>query len=292
MSFVKYRLELILGLWICCVLGKDCMFLSNTQLSHSNVQIVLESNVLSTRDKVDTNCGRFNIQFINKNDASKLKYPTPPYLLSYQGSGNTYTRLLIELITGFYTGSSVSQDKHLLMSGFEGEKHCDNQTILIKAHPNYLRHYINDKFMNGSTKRCQRQNFSTKNAIVLIRNPWDAFLSEFQRSKTPNRMINSHVHNVLLSEFDNKEFQLFLKRNVHQYIDTFVMYESFKKMNHDVLLIHFENLKNEIWNILQFLFTEKYLNDNKGTLQQRINCVLLKKHAIFAKNTAYPKTQN
>ena len=75
-----------------------------------------------------------DIGWIECDDASKLVHSTPPYLLSFQGSGNTFTRLILELLTGFYTGSSLWKDRFLIQAGFEGDKYCDDRVLLLKSH--------------------------------------------------------------------------------------------------------------------------------------------------------------
>jgi len=56
-------------------------------------------------------------------------------LVSFPGSGNTWSRLLIEDVTGFYSGS-VYWDKSLFDGGFIGEKEefRNGKTIVVKNH--------------------------------------------------------------------------------------------------------------------------------------------------------------
>lgn len=84
---------------------------------------------------------------------------------SYPGSGNTWVRYLIEEFTGYYTGS-IYDDKRLYLGGFKGETENfkDGRVIAIKAHS-------------------YREDRGLDNAILLIRNPFDAILAEFNRNK-------------------------------------------------------------------------------------------------------------
>ena len=84
-------------------------------------------------------------------------------LSSYPGSGNTWVRYMIEEFTGYYTGS-VFHDGKLYRGGFMGEyeEYEDGRVIVTKQH----------------TFRSERP---LTDAIMLIRNPYDAFLSEFNR---------------------------------------------------------------------------------------------------------------
>jgi len=86
-------------------------------------------------------------------------------LSSYPGSGNTWVRYLIEEFTGFYTGS-IYDDKKLFTGGFKGETENfrDGRVVAIKAHS-------------------FREERGLGDAILLIRNPFDAILAEFNRNK-------------------------------------------------------------------------------------------------------------
>ena len=74
------------------------------------------------------------LRFIQCEGFEGLTHAIPPYLLSFQGSGNTFTRLVIELVTGYWTGNALWNDKPLIQAGFKGDGYCNDQTITIKAH--------------------------------------------------------------------------------------------------------------------------------------------------------------
>ena len=74
------------------------------------------------------------IRLVKYADLSNFAHSLPPYLISFQGSGNTFTRLVLELITGFYTGSAMFNDRFLIRAGFEGDKYCSDQVIAVKSH--------------------------------------------------------------------------------------------------------------------------------------------------------------
>ncbi|CAG5096594.1 Oidioi.mRNA.OKI2018_I69.XSR.g14692.t1.cds [Oikopleura dioica] len=85
-------------------------------------------------------------------------------LASFPGSGNTWTRYVIERATGYFTGA-VANDSSLFAGGFVGEYEHQNAgtTILVKG-----RAHRNIKEQDG--------------AVLLIRNPFDAILAEFNRN--------------------------------------------------------------------------------------------------------------
>lgn len=67
---------------------------------------------------------------MEKND----KIFIPPLISSLPGSGNSWSRLLIEYSTGYYTGS-IYGDKSLI-DIFPGEPYCGRKWF--KAHPGQL----------------------------------------------------------------------------------------------------------------------------------------------------------
>jgi len=91
-------------------------------------------------------------------------------LASFPGSGNTWARLLIEDGTGVYTGS-VYIDKSLGNSGFLGEfeEKDSGTTIAVKCHG------FNGLALQGIAK----------GVILLVRNPFDAILAEWNRRRSP-----------------------------------------------------------------------------------------------------------
>lgn len=89
----------------------------------------------------------------------------PRSLSSYPGSGNTWVRYLIEEFTGYYTGS-IYDDKKLYQGGFKGETENwkEGRVIAVKSHS-------------------YREDRGLGDAILLIRNPFDAILAEFNRQR-------------------------------------------------------------------------------------------------------------
>ncbi|XP_069788766.1 sialate:O-sulfotransferase 2 isoform X2 [Narcine bancroftii] len=86
-------------------------------------------------------------------------------LASFPGAGNTWGRHLMELTTGYYTGSYYF-DGSLYNKGFKGERDHwkSGRLICIKTHE--------------SGKR-EIESFDA--AILLIRNPYKALMAEFNR---------------------------------------------------------------------------------------------------------------
>ena len=136
----------------------------------------------------------FMNQFEQNENVFRFNYP--PLLLSYGGSGNTLTRLIIEYITNVWTGS-VYNDSTLKKGGFLGESHCVDVSV-VKAHPEHLIHnwYSKRKRKNKDiliqpclwkSKRFQpkahyitnNNKFQNMSAIFIIRNPYKAIFANF-----------------------------------------------------------------------------------------------------------------
>ncbi|XP_068767257.1 sialate:O-sulfotransferase 2 isoform X3 [Struthio camelus] len=103
-------------------------------------------------------------------------------LASFPGAGNTWARHLIELATGFYTGSYYF-DGSLYNKGFKGERDHwrSGRTICIKTH-----------------ESGQKEIESFDAAILLIRNPYKALMAEFNRKvagvRADLRAVVGHPH--------------------------------------------------------------------------------------------------
>ena len=131
------------------------------------------------------------------------------------------------------------------------------------------------QFPIGKLPKCKFKNSSAATeigAIFLVRNPWNAFFSEWQRTR--NASLNGHVYNALQSDFDPKfERGGLIKGYANQWVETLKIYEQFQELGRDVLLVIFENLHNDIWKVLEFLFAEKYLQENKVTYERKLRCI-------------------
>ena len=264
---------------------------------------------------INLNCtwNESEIQFIDCNSSLKLRHKLPPYLISFEGSGNTYTRLIIELILKHYTGSIHGADAPLRMAGFKGDDHCDDSVIILKAH---AYHYLDkewNEFMNGTSVNnrkvwfswCRRLRSSNKkwirrcndnepvmNAIFLVRNPWNSMFAEYQRersiflirklrkrqrkqNKTVNiSMPNAHVANILKSQFDAVWFSKMMYIWSKRYIQILDIYGMFKELGREILLIRFEDIHDEIWKIVKFLIKKEYLQQHLFLYRQRIECLI------------------
>lgn len=118
------------------------------------------------------NCS--HMEYINRGRNSKYQveaqhYPTTG-LISFPGSGNSWIRHLIQQATGLWTGS-VFHDRRLFEGGLRAElDDCnDKGSVVIKGH------YPDQ----GAQVNC-----TFDRAIIVMRDPYRAVLSEFNWRKT------------------------------------------------------------------------------------------------------------
>lgn len=137
---------------------------------------------------------------------SRAYSPTPlqPVVLySFPGSGNTWTRLLLEYATGIYTGSIY--DDSSLLGMLPGEYTCNTSQLAIKAHPSIHRlGLLTGRHIEGNMRnKCDLGNITHfDRAILIYRNPYHAIWSDFQRAVT-----NSHVGGIPRDKFNLKAWE-------------------------------------------------------------------------------------
>lgn len=89
-------------------------------------------------------------------------------LYSYEGSGNTWTRSLLEEATGIWSGA-VYSDTSLREMGFKGEGKQDASVIVVKSHILMVPSFQN--------YRLQAYN----KTVQLLRNPFNSLVAERKR---------------------------------------------------------------------------------------------------------------
>ncbi|CAG5077146.1 Oidioi.mRNA.OKI2018_I69.PAR.g8639.t1.cds [Oikopleura dioica] len=163
-------------------------------------------------------------------------------LVSFAGSGNTWTRMLLEKSTGIYTGS-IYNDKSLYEDGLFGEytDPTDGTTLFQKAHN------IDDKNIS-----------SAKGYLFLIRNPFDAVIAEFKRRKG-----KGHTSSVSESVFKEDDWIKQGTQFLGWWHNLMLKIISKKKENKVPMHIFFyEDLKinatREMAKILDFVESQKY----------------------------------
>lgn len=113
-------------------------------------------------------------------------------LISFPGSGNTWTRHLIESATGIYTGSAYNSDWGLLSGGFMGEllPADSNKVSVIKSHSAGMHGIHIDAVIN------------------IYRNPYDAMMAEFKR------LSGGHVGNIDENKLNQTAFKTLVMKTL------------------------------------------------------------------------------
>jgi hypothetical protein len=137
----------------------------------------------------------------------------PTLIYTYPGSGTTMTQLLVEYATGYYTGSMYNEGKTMTKI-LPGEIVCNRSVVLAKMHPPHCNFshlkggYCGMKCLQGGLN----SSSSYKGALLLIRNPYDAIWSEYERSRT-----GSHTGRITEEMFDRSHFLFFADLWARQY---------------------------------------------------------------------------
>ncbi|KAL7647314.1 UNVERIFIED_CONTAM: hypothetical protein RMT77_000909 [Armadillidium vulgare] len=179
--------------------------------------------------KEDNQCNKYKIGF---GDGFKLSY-----LVSFPGSGNTWTRYLIEAATGIFTGS-VYNDTTLYKLGFLGEKEkpSSGKTITVKTH-------------GGTWEYPSIISHTLVPVILLIRHIETATLSFWN-----HRAIHSHTAKPSKSSYQTKDFHFFVPYSSAVWTRTNT--EALETCK-NLLVIFYEDLQKdviqEVKKILKFL---------------------------------------
>ncbi|XP_068188062.1 sialate:O-sulfotransferase 1 [Antennarius striatus] len=142
-------------------------------------------------------------------------------LSSFPGAGNTWVRHLIELVTGYYTGSFYF-DGTLYNRGFKGEKDYwkSGRSICVKTH-----------------ESGQKEIEMFDSAILLIRNPYRSLVAEF------NRKCAGHLGHATAAQWKSKEWPEF----VSSYAPWWASHAlSWLKFGRRLLVVHYEELQRAL----------------------------------------------
>ena len=204
-------------------------FMTMTSLGADNVNV----------DESHINYGEFcrqkyrNMTFVPKEKHQGLD---PPLLWTFPGSGSGWTRLIIEHATGHLSGTVYGDES--LLSEFPGEYFCGPIVSVIKAHP--TTHDFSKIAQNRLNHRCTVKNITK--AIMIIRNPFDAIFSDY------NRLITrSHVGKIKKVDFNRTTWEANAKRYALLYKDMWrLSYEPFmQRYPQGYVLVRYEDLFNK-----------------------------------------------
>ena len=175
----------------------------------------------------------------------------PPVIIySYPGSGNTWLRHLLQVTTGYWTGS-LTLDKRLQnrssgafrMVG-EGNPVNSGETVAVKSHN-----------LRGITEKL---GAVPEKCIVLIRNPADAFMSDLSmqltRSHTAKVDFSRYfdIHKTQMPKFREK----LSKEMPSAFIETFTSLLKTAACHQNLTLFYEDlkiNVEHELARVLEFL---------------------------------------
>uniref|UniRef100_A0A8C7TFZ8 WSC domain-containing protein n=1 Tax=Oncorhynchus mykiss TaxID=8022 RepID=A0A8C7TFZ8_ONCMY len=142
-------------------------------------------------------------------------------LSSFPGAGNTWVRHLIELATGYYTGSYYF-DGTLYNRGFKGEKDYwkSGRTICVKTH-----------------ESGRREIEMYDSVILLIRSPYRSLVAEF------NRKCAGHLGYASDHHWKTKEWPEFVGSYASWWASHVLDWLRFGRR---VLVVHFEELQTTL----------------------------------------------
>ncbi|CAH1782683.1 unnamed protein product [Owenia fusiformis] len=190
-------------------------------------------------------------------------------LASYPGSGNTWTRHLIEQLTGVYTGS-IYDANALKRGGFMGESRRDNSVIVIKTHESPAK-----------------SNISFTRAVLIIRNPFEAMMSEFKREYMQEHgqidsLAATYLPDNLFTKYKSQwEFFFYGKQWAANYwynfYATYIQLFLNGRTIEDLLVIKYEDMKTNLERELRKLakFFKIDVSDNV------VNCVVCNAEGNF-----------
>uniref|UniRef100_A0AAR2LCW1 WSC domain-containing protein n=1 Tax=Pygocentrus nattereri TaxID=42514 RepID=A0AAR2LCW1_PYGNA len=178
-------------------------------------------------------------------------------LSSFPGAGNTWVRHLIELATGYYTGSYYF-DGTLYNRGFKGEKDYwkSGRTICVKTHESSKR----DIEMYDS-------------AILLIRSPYRSLMAEF------NRKCAGHLGYASDQHWKSKEWPEFVGSYASWWASHVLDWLRFGRR---LLVVHYEELQESLVPKLRSITS--FLNVN--TTEEHLLCAENNKDGHFKRSGA------
>ena len=173
-------------------------------LQCSSVNVTLRNSTISmyphhgvyqefyTNVTLHYHCVKFQeMRFLERN-ASRLHVA----LSSFPGSGTTWLRYLIEQSTGVFTGS-VECDISLKHVGHMGEGVYTNQVAAVRVNHAHLNGTdSNTTIFTNSLGICQNASAQFDKVVIVLRNPYTAILSEYNRMVT-----HSHVEKLAMDHY-------------------------------------------------------------------------------------------
>jgi len=212
--------------------------------------------------------------------SARLRFQPPPVLYSLPGSGNTWTRFLIDHMLDLPSGSYYN-DIGLHRSFFPGEMTCQLNMSVIKAHPNNFpyEHVFLPASSNFPSKCLDGGIKYFDSTILLVREPLRSIWAEYQRVRMQSpHNYNSHTSQIPISNFNQSNFENFSLNYAARVVrKTFNI--TYAKVTEKIsperrIIVHYEDLQNRtiqkqtLRNILEFLSDAQF---SDSMLQEAFN---------------------
>ncbi|CAI8034188.1 WSCD family member AGAP003962, partial [Geodia barretti] len=183
--------------------------------------------------------------------------PGPVALVSARGSGNTWTRGLLEKATGICTGF-ISCDTAMRAHGYVGENVKSGKVLVVKTHS------VVPKWQGEKNSHAKPDDARYTSAVLILRNPAESAIAEWNR-RSAEKVLGKHNFSIARERhtytipkefFEGKGWDSFLHKymrdwstRLHQWV--------INQDNHPVHILHYEDLKQdtvgEIAKTLHFL---------------------------------------
>ena len=232
---------------------------------------------------------------VDADQCAKWHFSKPPLmrtaLASFPGSGNTWTRYLIQKLTGIFTGGIykslfVSNTAHSFVKYPLLDKlNWNGSVVAIKTHKSgwFINH-----------KRLGRILYDQ--AIVIIRNPYHALVAEFhrqncKRDKFPNSGHTGLAAKRLFYTSKWKKYVVKTARGWHHFYTQWLNQTKWPEKGKSLYLLQYEdlvhNLEGEIIKLGQFLGVDERILSNSTRMKcvtSRSSNQLKRKKVVFHKS--------
>jgi len=162
-------------------------------------------------------------------------------LVSFPGSGNSWFRIVVEALSGIFTGSG-HQGGVLPSIGLLGDQYgqmWDGKTILFKTHHTEGNWYINN-IQYGNTNYWRKRHVQLFKGIgvLIIRNPFDAIISFWNLQTTLCHQCTSQP-DLMFTE----KFQIFALTQIIRWYEVISDWLDYSNKLHVVL---YEDMQKDI----------------------------------------------
>ncbi|CAH1772384.1 unnamed protein product [Owenia fusiformis] len=214
------------------VVGKDALLVLKMEDLRTNLTGVMTSvfdhlDVKPRLENLEEEYTRKILKTCGKVRFSEWPLPLTA-LASYPGSGNTWTRYILQQATGIYTGSVYSNDDELRLNGFPGEGVTNGSVLVIKTHRALLSHRKYDRI------------------VMIIRSPFQAYLTDFNRRR-------GHGHTAIVELTEG--WSGYVRRQLDTWRAFYVNWMSYARVPFHMIFYEKlrENVRSELTSLLDFL---------------------------------------